>query len=54
MPPTPLHYIVAYLIGKWKQSLSLVHSVFSVLFIAILIWEAVKKTDGFWERVLVS
>ncbi|NIR87229.1 DUF4184 family protein [Candidatus Bathyarchaeota archaeon] len=42
------------LFGNWQLASMIVHSIFFVLLITIFIWEAVKETNGFWKRVLVS
>lgn len=42
------------LFGDWQLATIIVQSVLLVLFITIFIWEAMKKTKGFWKRVLVG
>ena len=42
------------LFGNWRLASMIVQSVLFVVLIVIFVWEAVKKTDGFWKRVLVS
>ncbi|UCE15678.1 MAG: DUF4184 family protein [Candidatus Bathyarchaeota archaeon] len=42
------------LFGDWQLATIFVQSVLFVLFITIIIWEAMKETKGFWKRVLVG
>jgi len=42
------------LFSNWQLATIIVYSVFSMLFFTIFVWEAVKGTEGFWNRVLVD
>lgn len=42
------------LFNDWQLATIVVYSVLSMLFVTILVWQAAKGTEGFWNRVLVG
>jgi len=42
------------LFGNWQLATIVVQSMLFALLVTIFVWEAVKKTDDFWKRLLVS